>query len=384
MPGAAESWSTVNRPQESRTASAPAFRVYDLLPDIILKNQDDLYVRISMEMTGRKLLLIICKDPSLPVCRAVLDACADAMSDRDPVAHVFAITATEPGANRAFLRQHPLPFMLLSDSLRHVARGLEIGHNLESDPGEGACTVVLADENRRVLQIERDLRDPERLRALVAGLTAGPGPSPRRLARFAPVLYVPHVLEPELCDALIRAYQGGDTEEGSVYSYDARGGDFVVDPEIKVRRDHRIADPGLLQTLRLRMERRVLPEIAKALTRQVTGIEEFKVVCYDGESGGHFKAHRDNLAKHMAHRRFAMTLNLNDSFEGGELRFPEYGPDLYGPAAGDAVVFSCSLLHEARPVTRGQRYVLLSFLFDEESLTLNERYRSRAGTKGQG
>ena len=34
----------------------------------------------------------------------------------------------------------------------------------------------------------------------------------------------------------------------------------------------------------------------------------------------------------------------------------------YSPPAGAAAVFSASLLHEAAPVTKGSRYVLLSFL----------------------
>jgi predicted 2-oxoglutarate/Fe(II)-dependent dioxygenase YbiX len=44
--------------------------------------------------------------------------------------------------------------------------------------------------------------------------------------------------------------------------------------------------------------------------------------------------------------------------------FPEYGDYRYKPATGAAVVFACSLLHEALPVTRGQRFALLSFLLD--------------------
>jgi predicted 2-oxoglutarate/Fe(II)-dependent dioxygenase YbiX len=44
--------------------------------------------------------------------------------------------------------------------------------------------------------------------------------------------------------------------------------------------------------------------------------------------------------------------------------FPEYGDYRYKPPAGAAVVFACSLLHEALPVTRGQRFALLSFLLD--------------------
>jgi predicted 2-oxoglutarate/Fe(II)-dependent dioxygenase YbiX len=47
------------------------------------------------------------------------------------------------------------------------------------------------------------------------------------------------------------------------------------------------------------------------------------------------------------------------------LRFPEYGPELYRPAPGAALVFSCSHLHEVLEVTAGRRFVLLSFLFGD-------------------
>ncbi len=47
-----------------------------------------------------------------------------------------------------------------------------------------------------------------------------------------------------------------------------------------------------------------------------------------------------------------MTLNLKgDEYEGGELVFPEYGLGRYKPGNGHAVIFSCSLRHEALPVT---------------------------------
>jgi hypothetical protein len=76
---------------------------------------------------------------------------------------------------------------------------------------------------------------------------------------------------------------------------------------------------------------------------------------------------RDNLSPATAHRRFALTLNLNDGYQGGQLRFPEYGPELYRPAPGAALLFSCSHLHEVLEVTAGRRFVLLSFLFGDEA-----------------
>ena len=116
-----------------------------------------------------------------------------------------------------------------------------------------------------------------------------------------------------------------------------------------------------------------MPEIAKAFQFRVTRIERYIVACYDAADGGHFRAHRDNTTKGTAHRRFAVTVNLNDGFDGGELWFPEFGPRRYRPPAGGAVVFSCSLLHEATRVTRGVRYATLPFLYDDAAARLRER-----------
>ncbi len=89
--------------------------------------------------------------------------------------------------------------------------------------------------------------------------------------------------------------------------------------------------------------------------------------------GGFFSTHRDNLSPATAHRRFALTLNLNEGYEGGFLRFSEYGPHLYRPGTGGAIVFSASLLHEVLEVTTGERFVLLSFLYGEESARISRR-----------
>ncbi len=75
----------------------------------------------------------------------------------------------------------------------------------------------------------------------------------------------------------------------------------------------------------------------------------------------YFRAHRDNGTPQTADRTFAVSLNLNEDYDGGELVFPEYGPTRYKPKAGAAAVFSCSLLHEALPVTHGRRFVLTTF-----------------------
>jgi predicted 2-oxoglutarate/Fe(II)-dependent dioxygenase YbiX len=125
--------------------------------------------------------------------------------------------------------------------------------------------------------------------------------------------------------------------------------------------------------LRSRIASRLLPEIKKAFQFQATRIERFIVACYDSADGGYFRMHKDDGAPGTAHRKFAVSINLNsEDFEGGDLRFPEFGRKTYRPPTGGAVVFSCSLLHEATPVTRGVRYATLPFLYDEAGAQLRE------------
>jgi predicted 2-oxoglutarate/Fe(II)-dependent dioxygenase YbiX len=151
--------------------------------------------------------------------------------------------------------------------------------------------------------------------------------------------------------------------EGGSATGVARAGGDVLDASFKRRRDHTVDDRDLLRELTSVVGRRVLPEVVKAFAFRATRFEGFKIACYDAATGGFFRPHRDNLTPSTAHRVFALTLNLNDDYDGGQLRFPEYGNQLYRPDAGTALVFSCAHLHEVLDVTAGRRFVLLSFLY---------------------
>jgi predicted 2-oxoglutarate/Fe(II)-dependent dioxygenase YbiX len=130
-----------------------------------------------------------------------------------------------------------------------------------------------------------------------------------------------------------------------------------------------IGDPQLREIIRDRVVRRLLPPIERFFQYQATRMDRTMVCCYDSALGGHFYRHRDNVNLGAQHRRFAVTINLNAekaSYEGGDLRFPEFGTDPYRPPTGSAVVFSCGLLHEVPPVTRGDRFAFLAFLYGED------------------
>jgi predicted 2-oxoglutarate/Fe(II)-dependent dioxygenase YbiX/peroxiredoxin len=183
---------------------------------------------------------------------------------------------------------------------------------------------------------------------------------------WAPVLEIPRVLEESLCDHLVELYrqQGG---EESGFMRDVGGKTVaVIDHGHKQRSDLTIKDKKIREMLQHRIHDRVNPMIRRAFQYEVTRMERYIVACYDAASGGHFRPHRDNTTKGTAHRRFAVTINLNTGdYDGGQLVFPEFGDRAYLAPKGGAIVFSCSLLHQALPVTKGQRFAFLPFLYDE-------------------
>lgn len=181
----------------------------------------------------------------------------------------------------------------------------------------------------------------------------------------APVLIVPRIFEPDLCRRLIDHYEAVGGHVSGVMR-EVNGKTVGVVDDFKKRRDANIDDEVFKRELMVRIARRLAPEIEKSFQFKATRIERYIVARYDAEEGGYFRPHRDNTTAGTAHRRFAVSINLNaGEFEGGDLRFPEFGMRTYRPPTGGAVVFSCSLLHEATPVTRGKRYAFLPFLFDE-------------------
>lgn len=193
----------------------------------------------------------------------------------------------------------------------------------------------------------------------------------------APVIYLRDVFEPEFCRKLVGLYEThGGTESGFMREVDGKTV-HILDHNHKRRSDYLIEDEEIIRETQKRVQRRILPEILKVHQFTATRMERYIVSCYTGEEGGHFRQHRDNTTKGTAHRRFAISINLNDEFEGGELSFPEYGPQAFKMPTGAAVIFSCSLLHMVSRVTKGRRYAFLPFLYDDAAARIrleNNKY----------
>lgn len=235
-------------------------------------------------------------------------------------------------------------------------------YGAQDDDGATLARWVLIDPMLRILEIA-PIQDAAGIMARVAAL--GPAQAHAGAPMTAPVLTVPRIFEPQLCRDLIGHYEArGGAPSGVMRERD--GMTAPVMDASKSRRDLHIENPVLRAEILWRIRERLLPEIRKAFQYQVTRTERHLVACYDSAEGGFFRAHRDDTTRATAHRRFACSINLNaEAFEGGDLVFPEFGTRAYRPPTGGAVVFSCTLLHEATPVTRGRRYAFLPFFYDE-------------------
>ncbi len=295
-----------------------------------------------------------------------MDALALAMRDRDLFndtdAAFFGVSMDPADRDARGIRNSEPGVRFFWDFDSDIAQlyGLTDGGNLTP-------AVFLLDAALRVVLAEPIAATGEvmdRLKAeLAKHVVAGP----------APVLIMPRVFEPELCEILVRYFDEGVSSE-SGFTVDVNGRTlYRTNANVKRRRDVTISHDEMIDAVRQRLEARLFPMIKRFFNWQATHIERYLICRYDAADNGFFMAHRDDVTLGTAHRKFAVSINLNaEDYDGGDLRFPEFGNQTYRPPTGGAAVFCCSMLHEATPVTRGQRYVVVPFLYDEDGERIRE------------
>jgi hypothetical protein len=248
-----------------------------------------------------------------------------------------------------------------------------VGRSYGVRPASGVAAVAIAPNRHVLAAAQGGSKDLAALVARVVGAIAASAPTFEPSAQdaiHAPVLVVPGVLSPGECQRLIAVFrlegneflEPGHGEQQRQVDYKMRIPEYGRGDRI----DHWVMNPATNAWIDRRLKERLFPEIRKAFHFPVTRREFYRIGCYEGARGGELHGHRDNTEPHVAHRRFAMSINLNtEAFAGGDLVYPEFGGQRYRPPSGAAIVFSSSLLHEVLEVTSGRRFVLLAFLFGE-------------------
>jgi peroxiredoxin len=343
-----------------RTGLKPPLAVGDIAPRCVLKQPDGTAVDLRDDaIAGNPMVLLFCPKFS-PEVMAAIEGCRTGLDTFTAAgAKLFALTL-EPAKVAA---ERMLPFPVLLD------RSGETFRAFNADSRDKPTTIVVRPNHHVLLILKGD--GAEQVRQAVDAVTRiAAERRPVLMGPHPPVLIVPDVLSRADCERLINVYQ----TRGNVFVEPKHGDDNMAhDYKMRIpeygrgdRIDHWLVDQDTVSFIDSRLQHRLFPEIRRAFQYQITRRERMRIGCYQGERGGELHGHRDDSEAFVAYRRFACSINLNtEAFEGGELRFPEYGDQRYRPETGAAIVFSSSLLHEAMHVTAGTRYVLLVFLFGE-------------------
>lgn len=359
----------------------------DILPRLVLTGPRGEAVDLSAPpAAGRANLLVIAGD-STAGATALLRAIAERRSRMD-AAGARALLVMAGGARPApvlpglgapmIAAARPLAAPAPAELGERAAGAMRLtdpSGELRKSLGAAASETVLLTvaPNQHVIALVKAPSDPD------GAVEAAVGEVERRAAlretgmprTHPPVLSVPDVFDPADCARLIEVFhtRGQEYVEPGHAALGARTTDCkmrIPDLGRRDRVDHWVVERDTQDLISGRLNGRLFPEIKKAFSYDVTRHERYRIARYEGERGGERMGHRDNTEPVVAHRRFAVTINLNaEDYEGGELRFAEFSDQLYKPASGTAIVFSCSLLHEVVGMRSGTRFALLAFLFGE-------------------
>jgi peroxiredoxin len=349
-------------PRPPSPAARPLFKAPlapgDIAPDCALRTREGEMVDLRGDAIAGHVVVLL-------FCARFTDAAAAlvaALRERQEAfaaagARLFALTV-EP-AKIAAEQAVPFPLLLDRDGAAFEAFGA---------PARDPPTLVLLRPNHHVLAVFKPAGAAQAAEALALAERVAAERPAVVMAPHPPVLIVPDVLSREDCRRLIKVYE----TRGAVFVEPGHGDDkMTADYKMRIpeygrgdRIDHWLVDADTNGFIDARLQARLFPEIRRAFQYRITRREMMRIGCYTGSRGGELHGHRDDSEPISAHRRFATSINLNtEEFGGGELRFPEFGDQRYRPESGAAIVFSCSLLHEAMQVTSGTRFVLLAFLF---------------------
>ena len=334
----------------------------DRAPNFILKDQGGEVFELYISISGGSIVLVVMAsegEENIPLLRALNEKLPEFEAQN---AHLYVVCNDTVESHAALSQELDLHFPLIADP------GGEVTDWFLSSAQAPAPVVFVLDPNQRLVSLKGGANGDAGVlpsHALQEVTEIAPKGKPRIFSELAPALFIPNVFSRDYCRRLIDLWETGGHTSGMVGKGVSEDYAQRVDYGYKRREDHLIDDLELDKEISFLLGPRLGPEVQKIYYYENWTFEKFRIGCYEDTDAGCFKAHRDNFNESVKDRHYAITINLNaEDYEGGDLRFPEYGIDLYRPPTGGAIVFSCSLLHEVVPVTKGRRFVFLTFLVD--------------------
>lgn len=279
---------------------------------------------------------------------------------------VFVLTRVESAEMARVLPSTPdgkalLP--LLTDARGEVfaAYGMDASaRGSATGPSPNTITLLLT-SNMKIAHMGALPMNLQRITDTLQRMALARPPIP--LSAHPPVLLVPVALSAADCADLMQLWHRLDQQHGAAGHSDVDAKCVSFLHEYGRVKQYLIEDPRLQQALDAKLSRRLMPEISKAFDTRAPQREAWALSCYDATDGGMLHPHRDCASAETQHRRFTVSVALNDTYHGGALRFREYGEQTYNLPVGAAAVFSAALLHEVLPVTAGRRFALVTHLY---------------------
>jgi|GEM_PF-2030853 len=309
------------------------------------------------QLRGRPVLLFYFLNTQRPACIGQLKAFEENLATFEQLGiSVIGISQDTIAAQAQCVKKLNLSYPLLADPSAAAAKELGIAKWQQIGPQEMVeitRSVFILDGSLRIRALYAPNKGLEQkvkeLTELLPSIL--PENTPRLAAIQAPVLVIPCVLEPGLCQAMLQRP--------------------TLDDDFKSYFDRRL-------------HQRVIPEIKKAFQYHPTRRETPLLLSREKGPVSPYTRFRSNVVPETAHRRYAIQIWLDSNgFEGGGTCFPEYGRIYYKPPAGHALVYSCELLQENLPVTQGKEIRIASYFYDEAQAQSREALAHQQGSRYQ-
>jgi hypothetical protein len=302
----------------------------DRLPEFVLPDAQTRLHNFYQLVRGRPAVLVLAANTARQEQWDEIKGYADIAPVLDSAGvDLFIVTNDGVESMAMVSKAIPAPAIWLADIKGVVNLALRSGGKLDKS---GLISFFL-DSDQRVIALKGS--EPGHATWALGVLRGLSTEAPLALSAVAPVLILPRVLNEEACRRLL-------SQDG-----------LSITPAP-------IASPAEAEALSRLLLRRIGPEVDRVFSFDDFRFESLALRQEDAaKESSALDRRRDISDPGTAGRSFALILDLEaGAYQGGGLRFPEYGPHLYRPATGAALIHAGGMLRELLPIESGRRSLL--------------------------
>ena len=333
------------------TAASPgvqmpvSFEVGDKIPYATILKTDNGSQQSVVYLMGSPFVLFYFLKPDLKISNQLLSEFKQTYEHFKKLGvFIYGMCPESPEKIKEIIQDLKLPFVVFSDEGLVVGRILgvarsEILGSIESVFAK--AKIFLLDGTLRVRQIIESVDPQAEIQLLLEEV-----PKYLSYREPAPILKIPFVFDQKLCQKILDIWHSVNTEKSLKFSNEEQ--------------------EAVSKLVDQHLEKRVLPCLKNAFQYIPIYREPPRVI-------QHTKLQKDRILKvnelsAVQHREFAVIIPLTMNVqEGNEIEFLEYGPTQYHIEVGEALVFSCDLLHQYLSSKKEDIFWFMTFLYRENS-----------------